>query len=79
MYGDENFFVMVTKTSFGVFAFDATDYPEEFIKNIKYVCVKNKSELNELSGESSGMLGRNLLNKNRFRMPYSVGKIYRRC
>ena len=31
MYGDENFFVMVTKTSFGVFAFDATDYPEEFI------------------------------------------------
>ena len=78
MYGDENYFVMVTKTSFGVFAFDATDYQEEFIKNIKYVCVKNRSDLNSYLVNHPDV-GRNLLNKNRFRMPYSVGKIYRRC
>lgn len=74
MYYDE-FFVLITKKYFGVFALDADFYPEEFKKNISNVCIKNRMEIDMYLLKHPDV-GRNTLNKYNFNMCTSVGKLY---
>lgn len=69
------YWILIDEDKFGVFEIDATSYPMEFIKNIKYAETVPKSDLKKFLLEH---VGRNTLVNSDFHYLFSIGELYPR-
>lgn len=71
---NEKYFVLATEHFFGVFSIRATWYPDEFLYNLSFACVK---ERHEIMPYLINKVGRNALIRSGFKdKPESIGKVY---
>lgn len=69
------FFVLITDTCWGVFAFDANDYPEVMYNNLGSVTAVEERKVIKFLLDH---VGRNALIRNQFDIGNSTGKVFAR-
>lgn len=71
----KRYFVLITDICWGIFSFDALDYPEIMYENLDMITVVEERDIMKYL---LGNVGRNTMIKNNFDLGYSVGRVYAR-